>query len=149
MKSKWLVVALAISLIVNLLLIGFVAGRASGFTPARPGAGPDPTAGFYRSLRFLPESKRDELAPLLRRSRREIFEALSEEPYDPDRVAGALAEVRARITASMEVSHRTFIEVTRDLTSEQRQVLLEAMRHPPGPRGDGFKGRTQRAPGAG
>ena len=93
--NKWLIGGLVLSLIVNLLLVGFMAGRMSGFGPP-PAFGPDPTAGFFRLLGFLPDERRvaiapdlrkqmGELLPMLRKMRgdqREVFETLTAEPFD-------------------------------------------------------------------
>ena len=96
--NKWLIGGLVLSLILNLLLVGFVVGRMSGFGPP-PGFGPDPTAGFFRLLGFLPDDRRAAIAPKLRKQmgellpvlrkmrgdQHQVFETLTAEPFDPAR----------------------------------------------------------------
>lgn len=155
--NKWLIGGLVLSLILNLLLVGFVAGRASGFGP--PGWGPDPTAGFFRLLGFLSDDRRaaiapelrkhkDELWPVLRKMRgeqREVFETLTADPFDPVALEAALADLRTNLSAAQVASHHAFVEMAKSLTQDERESLAHAMRRPLRP-GMGGSERRQHPP---
>jgi uncharacterized membrane protein len=148
--SKWLIGGLVVSLIVNLVLVGFVAGRMSGFGPP-PGFGPDPTSGFFRLLGFLPEERRAAIAPELRKQmsallpmlrkmrtdQRDVFETLTAEPFDAAALEAALTDLRTNLTAAQVASHRSFVEMAKSLTPEERKSLAHAMRRPPRMHGKG------------
>jgi hypothetical protein len=143
MRSKWLIAALILSLIVNLLLIGFVVGRIASPPPFGPGA--DPTIGYLRLLRFLPEPRRDELAADvrghmrsiigdvrgIRRDQRAVFEAIRAEPFDPTALEAALRGLQQRLTAAQQASHASFVAVVGKLDRAEREKLADAMRRPP------------------
>jgi uncharacterized membrane protein len=141
--NKWLIGGLVVSLIVNLLLAGFVAGRLSGFGPP-PGFGPDPTTGFFRLLGFLPDDRRSAITPELRKQmstlmpvlrkmrgdQHDVFETLTAEPFDPAALEAALADLRTNLTAAQIASHHSFVEMAKSLTPEERKSLARAMRRP-------------------
>ena len=89
MRTKWLIGALTVSVVVNLLLTGFVVGRMSGDFGIRGGIGPVP------QLKFLEEDRRREvlqgletrraMKPKLRKLRsaqRDMRAALIAEPFE-------------------------------------------------------------------
>lgn len=165
MRSRWLVIALAISVALNVGMIGIGIGFATG--SPHWGRGVDPTAGLARLLRSLPEERREELtrtgAPViadgelrrrigasmrdLRASQRHIERALAEEPFDPDRAAAALARFREHLAANQADSHEAFVAILERLTPEERRRFLETMRpgkdrrsrHSPRPRQEGVR----------
>jgi uncharacterized membrane protein len=156
--NRWLIGGLVVSLVANLLLVGFVAGRMSGFAPP-PGFGPDPTVGFFRMLGFLSEERRATIAPDLRKQmhqivpvlrkirgdQRDVFEALTADPFDAAALEAALADLRANLTATQIASHAAFVEMVRALTPDEREALARAMRRPSRHRmGDSERG--ERAP---
>ena len=146
MRSRWLVIALAISVALNIGMIGVGIGFATG--SPHWGRGVDPTAGLARLVRSLPDSRREELArtgvpaisdgELRRRlgasmrelhgSQRQIARALAEEPLDPDKVAEALASFRKHYAANQAGSHEAFVAILERLTPEERARFLETMR---------------------
>jgi uncharacterized membrane protein len=159
--SRWLIAGLVLSVVVNLLLVGFVAGRLSGFAPP-PAFSPDPTAGFYRALGFLSDDRRaaimpdvrkqmSELMPLLRKVRgdqHDVFDALTADPFDPPALDAALADLRANLSAAQVASHHSFVELAKQLTSGERQELARAMRRPHmHGRGGDSEGRQHPPPG--
>ncbi len=141
--NKWLIGGLVLSLIANLLLVGFLAGRMSGFGPP-PGFGPDPTAGFFRLLGFLPDDRRaaitpelrkkmGDLLPVLRKMRgdqHDVFESLTADPFDPAALTAALTDLRTNLTAAQVASHQSFVEMAKSLTPDERKSLARAMRRP-------------------
>lgn len=146
MRSRWLVIALAISVALNVGMIGIGIGFATG--SPHWGRGVDPTAGLARLLRWLPEERREELtrtgAPAisdgqlrrrigasmrdLRVSQRHIERALAAEPFDPDRAAATLARFREHLAANLSDSHEAFVAILERLTPEERRRFLETMR---------------------
>ncbi len=140
--NRWVIGGLVVSLMLNLLLVGIIIGRVSGIGPP-PGMGPDPTAGFSRVLGFLSDARRAEIAPdlhhqmrdlipLLHRMRgnqRHVFETLTADPFDPAALELALAELRTNLTAAQVESHRSFVEMAKSLTPDERAGLARAMRH--------------------
>ena len=144
MRSRWLIGGLAVSLIANLLLVGFVVGRmTSGF--AMPPMRPDPTMGIYRMIDFLPEARRDEIKGLLRSDMRSIYpelrelrqvhrrirDAVTADPFVRADLDKALADLRARLGSTQVSAHESFVEVVSKLTPEERARLADAMRRPP------------------
>ena len=155
-RTKWLTIGLAVSLIVNLALVGFVAGRISRveFRPMIM----DPMRGFGGILRDLPEERRESLGPLfqeqlnrmrssardLRDVQERLNQAVTAEPFHRERLDAALGEFRTHLLESQERSHVAFADLVAALTPEERaqvQHSLTARRGPPG----GF-GRPQSRP---
>ena len=164
MRSRWLVIALAVSVTLNIGLIGVGIGFATG--SPHWGRGVDPTAGLARLLRSLPETRREELtrdgAPAisdgelrrrlgvsmrdLRASQRIIARALAEDPFDSDAAAAALARFREHFAANQADSHEAFVAILERLTPEERARFLETMRPDKDRRGrHGPRGRPEGA----
>jgi hypothetical protein len=74
-NNRWLIGGLAVSLIFNLLLAGFVMGRLSGFGHRRRSV--DPTAGLSsrlwidRRAAIAPAAHAQTIMPMLRKTRGE------------------------------------------------------------------------------
>lgn len=156
MRSRWLIAGLAVSLILNLALVGFFVGRVSG-PPAWTQARMDPSFGLARALRFLPEERRDALfdheeARDIRRSlsrsmrgmrqhQHAIQTALTAEPFDPDALATAFAAFRHDMDEAQTRNHGLFVRIAAGLTPEERDQLHRAlarpMRNGPRPSRDG------------
>jgi uncharacterized membrane protein len=144
MRNSWLIGGLAVSLIVNLLLVGFVVGRmTSGFS--MPPMRPDPTMGIYRMIDFLPDARRDEIKGMLRADmrnirpelrelrqvHRRIREAVTADPFVRADLETALADLRTRLGSTQVAAHESFVDVASKLTPEERDQLADAMRRPP------------------
>lgn len=141
MRSKWLIGALTVSVVVNLLLAGFVVGRMSGDFGIRGGIGPVP------QLKFLEEDRRREvfrgletrraLKPKLRKLRsaqRDMRAALIAEPFEEEALSETLAEFRRHLDESQALSHRRFVAVVSRLTPDERRKLVSTLdrhRKPP------------------
>ncbi len=164
MRPRWLVIALAISVALNIGMIGVGIGFATG--SPHWGRGVDPTEGLARLLRSLPEARREELrragAPAmsdgehrrrigasmrdLRVSQRHITAALAEEPFDPDATAAALTRFREHFAANQAGIHEAFVAILEQLTPEERARFLETMRPEKDRRGrHGPRGRPEGA----
>ena len=145
MKSRLLVIGLAVSLVLNLALIGFLVG-AAGQPPPWRSSGFDATAGFSRLVRFLPEERRaavngDDLRReirqslrTMRRAQHSIEEALAAEPFDPDRLAAALEDFRAQFTTNQQRSHAGLVSIMERLTPDERRKFVESIQHMRDPR---------------
>jgi uncharacterized membrane protein len=135
--SKWLTISLALSVAINLALVGFLAGRAG----LRPGMAmpPDPSLGAFRVLRQIPlrpllreqlEAVRPDLHRL-RGAQADVRSALDAEPYDARALEAALAEFREALAASQKHSHEALERLAAHMTREERRQLLAAMDHGP------------------
>lgn len=134
MKSKWLIGLLVVSLTINLLLIGFGVGRLSSGHFRPPMA--DPTMGFTRVLRELPESRRKELAPLahehfrsmrpmvrdIRRGHKAVFQAIAKEPLNQDELHQQLEKLRTALDSSQVANHAAFVQFAAALTPDERRL---------------------------
>ena len=145
MRGKWLVAGLAVSLALNLVLVGFFIGAASD-PPPWSRARLDASFGLARVLRFLPEERRnalfaDEESRDIRRSlgrsmrgmrrhQRAIHEALAAEPFDPQALAAAFAAFRQGMDEAQARNHGLFVRVAAELTSDERDEFRRALTRP-------------------
>lgn len=157
-KARWLLIALVVSLALNLALVGFLAGRAAGPPPFfRAAIGVDPTVGLGRMLRFLPDERRREVlgreAPrrireslaAVRETQRALDRQLREEDFDAAEVAATLQAFRERFAESQARSHAALVAAAGRLTPAERAQLVAQMRRgTKGRRGD----RPRRREGA-
>ncbi len=143
MRNKWLIGALTVSVVVNLLLAGFVVGRMSGDFGFKGGMGAAP---LMPQLRFLEEDRRREvtrglearkrLKPILRELRRsqgDIRAAFTAEPFDQEALSEALAEFRRRLEESQALSHGKLVVVAARLTPDERRRLAKTLDRRRGP----------------
>lgn len=152
MNTRWLLIALGVSLALNLALAGFLAGRAAGPPPflRPPPANFDPTVGLGRLLRFLPEDRRSEVLhgiarhdirkslASVRQTQRALARHLAQEPFDEQALAATLARFRDQFAASQAASHAAFVTAASRLTPAERQRFVATMRQGPrGRRGEG------------
>lgn len=164
MSGKALKIGLAVSLAVNLFVIGAVVGvlgaqaRYEARREAPRGnplmaAGarlPDEVRTAYMS-RLRQEGR--QAGPRLSEARRERMEAarlMGQGDYDAAAIAAALGRARdAEVLARAELEGAV-VEFASGLTQEQRRVLAQALRLPPGEggrgRGPGYGGRPGRGP---
>ena len=137
MRSKWLIGALTVSLVLNLLLAGFVVGRMSGDFGFRGGIGAAPK---MPQLRFLEDDRRREvtrgletrkaLRPILRElrgSQRDIRAAFVAEPFEQEALSAALAEFRRHLEESQALSHGKLVAVAARLTPDERRGLARTL----------------------
>ena len=139
MKTRWLVIGLVVSLVLNLALVGFLVGRESGPSPWHRSAF-DPIAGLPRLMNFLPRERRRELMAQqprrqvrealrdMRRAQHAMDRALAAEPFDAEALAEALAHYREYFAAGQERSHAAFVAMAAELTPHERRRFLESLR---------------------
>lgn len=148
-SARWLVAGLVISLAINLLLVGFLAGR--WLQAAGPPPGHDPALLLWPAVKGLPAAEREALRPVLRKSLREsrehvrtirraqrsVQESLRSEPFVANELARALDELRRALNDSQAARHATLVKVATELSPDERRRLAAGMaahgRPPPGP----------------
>lgn len=135
-KNQGLMLALLLSVAINLLVAGVVIGRG---TLPKPPPGPPPMEWVARDLN--PETQRKMMRAL--RSRQSEFRPLredmrlatmgvrkaisaSEDDYDPARLDEALANMRDVTLRYQELIHRSLVEVTADMPREERVAVARA-----------------------
>ncbi len=166
-STKWVVVALALSLAVNVFVIGFALGkRVIGPRGNPPVAGGPSTGGLnVRSLgKYLSPEQRQEARRLLaqnqdylrqkgrqlRQSERRIRALLTEQSVDMEELATAVAE-HETLMRDLHLTMRTEILMfAATLDYDTRQKIAEDLfRRPPrrGPGGPGPRNRRPPPPG--
>jgi uncharacterized membrane protein len=163
--ARILGVLLAVSLAINVFILGFLAARAwqRPFAGAG-GPGRAPATLFHADrvlgetspgkLKWLTREQRHELVPrwrALRQSRREAEQALRAEPFDRAAFERALERVRGETINTQSTLHGLLVGLADGMTPEQRAELARLNWQPWRER-DGRRGkhrwRDQRAPGA-
>ncbi|SLN45255.1 periplasmic heavy metal sensor [Oceanibacterium hippocampi] len=142
-KTRYLAVALVLSVAVNLLLGGLAAGhwlRAHDHGDRHRGGphflerleskldGKDRQA--LDRLQAVRDPVVDERIDALRAARRDFQAALAAEPFDRATVAAAQAEMRARSLAAQQAIHETMLDVMEVLSPEGRELYRETMTRP-------------------
>ncbi len=153
--SKKLAIVLAVSLGLNLFLLGVLS--VGFFRGPRPGhfGGPGPDASPL--LRGGPGGDHPRLQKLLGRHKPELVEqrrsmraargrvdaALEAEPFDRARLEAELAKLRTETQRSQETMHRALVELAVDMPPEERKRLPMMLggRHGSGERRDGGRER--------
>ena len=157
-RFRWLAAALAVSLIVNLVLVGFTAGRFSAKSMHRPPF--DPMLGIRAPTRLLSEERREELKPVVRQFReavpsmrrlrgtqRVLYDAIAADPFEREPLEKALASFRSNLLAGQKAGHAAFVNLVESLTPQERARMLESMRaRKRERRRDGQPGAHTRAP---
>ena len=138
-ERKWLVTIVAISVAVNLLLVGFYIGQQ--LLPGRTNVSIDPTMGLPRMLQGLPDDRRRALLQDVDVSRREIASrhralqkvqidierALAMEPFDAESLANALENFRRRFDENQEDSHRLLVQLFEQMDPDERSAVRIAL----------------------
>jgi uncharacterized membrane protein len=147
-SGKGLLIALAVSLSINLVLVGFLAGR--WLQSIGPPPGHDPTLMVWPAIQGLAPAERDALRPMLReslhasrkqirairRAQRSVQESLRSETFAASDLARSLDELRRALNDSQSARHATLVEVATQLSPDERRRLAAGMaaqrRLPPG-----------------
>jgi len=138
-ERKWLVTIVAISVAVNLLLVGFYIGQQ--LLPVRTNVSIDPTMGLPRMLQGLPDDRRRALLQDVDVSRREIASrhralqkvqidierAMAMEPFDAESLANALENFRRRFDENQEDSHRLLVQLFEQMDPDERSAVRIAL----------------------
>ena len=137
-SSKWLGIALLVSVAVNLALAGFLAGRMShGPTPVML----DPSLSLFRVVRELPQDRRERFRPILRehfdsirgdlrrmrRAQRNINTSLAQEPFEPRALSSSLDTFRSALLDLQEDNHALLVRVAGSMSPEERLALRDVM----------------------
>ncbi len=137
MRTRTLAIILGISVALNLFFLGVVAARAWQRHEARlhrPAHGPM-SAGPRRPrprtepFQWLSEAERDELRPrrkALRGLRREAEAALRAEPFDGQRLRGALGALRQETDAIQAAVHELMIRQAGAMSVDERRRLADS-----------------------
>lgn len=142
-SNRWLIVALIVSLGINLGLAGFFLGRASS-GQIHPPQATHLMWGVSRILRDLPADRRDALWPQYRahmraaradarevhRAQQDLRSALLADPFDEAALGSSLDRFRDHLHASQTASHSAFIELIMSLTPQERALLVARMQQP-------------------
>jgi uncharacterized membrane protein len=147
-RTRWLVVALVVSLAMNLAVGGLMLGHVLRGPPSwRPG---DPEGGpAHRLMRLLPPEARDTVrqsfkeagpeirarAKALRQARDGVRDAIMAEPFDRARLDAAFADMRARSDALQTAVQAAIADGVSKLPPEARRKVGQI--RPPEPPEDG------------
>ena len=154
-KTKLILLALLVSVAVNLIFIGGISYRAS-MLQAFSGRPFPPNVGWI--VRDLSEERRSELASFLERSadeigpmrgqmfaaQRQVNQLMAAPEFDSEAINQAFAELREVNLHYQALSHEQSIALLNELTAQERQMALEFVNRR-GPRDgrDGFRGRER------
>ena len=150
-RRGWTWGLLVASLVLNLFLVGLLAGGrlaqgpVGGFNPA---AGPGFVPHLVRSLppaaRELAEARFVDRRPAirgqvveLRRRHRAIYQALTAERFDRAALEQALAALRGEVGDLQASIHQALVDVADQLDAEQRRQMAETLRDLAGGHGRG------------
>lgn len=154
---RWLVLGLALSLVINLVLIGFLIGRLSGM-PRPPSFRANVPASIGWLMRNLPEERREMLRAdarehfrstrpelrALRDAQRRLYEVLSAEKLDQQALNDVIAQLRTHLDAIQGANLALLGELAGKLSPQERHMLAEGLRRRPGGRSQ--EARSQRHP---
>jgi len=139
-NKRWLLPAALLSAVLNVALLGFIAGQASSSGPRPPLT--DPLRNMGRVMSQLPEERRELLKPVLhhhlqsmrsgmrevRSSQRQLNETLAGAEVDQVELQQALEAFHDSLCRSMADGHESFIELALAMTPEERVLLMKQMR---------------------
>ena len=138
MNNRWLTVVLAISVGLNLLLVGILIGNFAG----RPAARPFPPHLGWILRKLEPETRQKlhlELEELVKNDRRlrrnlrgvqrSVGELITADPLDRSALETQLAELRESSSESQQALHQAMVEIMTKLNQEERRKILKSLRH--------------------
>lgn len=158
-NKSLLVVALLVSLAVNLLIAGVVIGRKGAPPPEPPPmawAAQRMDAATQRLVRQRMRERLPVVRPLreaMRRANMRLQRVLGAEELDPQALADALKQLRDASVAYQAEIHANLVNLAAELPREQRTALVAAalsrergMRPAAGPRGNPGEGGAASGP---
>ena len=136
MSKRNLVILLVVSLMGNLVLVGFILGQ----TFAQQGV--DWSYGFPRMLQVLPPERRDELMQSIEPARKKLKPALAElrqhqlaiaqtisaETFDPEEYKRVVGLYTVKVQEARSFSDQMFLNMLKDMTVAERREIVEAAR---------------------
>lgn len=139
-KRQLWIVALCGSIFVNLLLAGYIVGRET--QAANPALSMDPSYGFPRLLRALPEERVRELMASIEEERRELrtnyrkvvraqsamYEDFLAEPFDIEELRTSSSQYGNVYCEARENTDRVFLILTEQLTFDERHQMVDSAR---------------------
>lgn len=135
-RSRWVAIALAVSVALNLFLGGLIAGRLTGQATQGVQAKRNldellaPLPEAKRALvrrevrRVMPDVRRDLQAT--QRARAALAEEFARAQPDPAAIDRHFREVQTRTTSMQESLQQAFKRAAAELTPEERRTLIEA-----------------------
>lgn len=145
-NNRWLILALLISLGINLLVAGVVIGRnIDGPHPARMHfewlmneVDEETRHKLRKNMHEQMKASREERRAL-RQAQKSLHQAIIAEPFDEQTLKSAMTEVRAASAELQQTMHEHMAENLKTLSPEERlkvfRVLSHAERRLHGPRG--------------
>ncbi len=143
-KRRWLWPLLIVSLGLNLLFVGLVAGRLwkHGYGGRAAAHNQIVTGAIEKLMKDFPEAKRQRTSELLRRhrafvrplrgqikeARKAVKAAALADPYNEEKLAGALRRLRELQSGMHQSLHMTMMGLMKDLTLEERRELVNNIR---------------------
>lgn len=141
-KRRWLWPLLIVSLGLNLLFVGLVAGRMWMHGGGPGGRHRVFTGAVEALMKDLPDAKRQHAGELLKRHRSNVRQlrkqirehrrvtkdAVLTDPYDEEKVTEAFARFREIRTGQHHSMHTMMIELLKGLTLKEREQLLNHIR---------------------
>lgn len=127
-SRRWLWLGV-LSAVLNVFLIGFLAGRHALGPGGCGGRGPARGDGRGPMQQMLTKVDRARLKQQLgqvRAAREQVRETLVAEPFDPAKLEAALTRLREQSSAIQLDMHRGLVESARNLTPEQRRRLADS-----------------------
>jgi len=132
--SRFLSVTLVISIALNLLLAGFIAGRNMGFhPPPRPmpsnlawlmRESPEPTKEKIRTLLTETRKENQGLRSELFKAQKNFYELLGKENLTEEELINSLTRLREKTSVFQASMHKQMARILVDLPLEERTNLL-------------------------
>lgn len=134
--TKGFVIVLTSSLILNVFLGGIVVGN---YLKASYAAPPSTRRMFQHIIKLLPEATQTQVIPLIQKhveaikvqerqvklARQSVYEHLSTPHFDPERLSETLTKFRQEKNKIQERMHAGLLEITRQLSFEERKQLAK------------------------
>lgn len=165
MSQRTLSIALIVSLVVNVFVIGAIVGAFGMRMRVEEQRRQPPRAAIMRMSEQLPEDVRNRYMAamraqgqanrpkmeLVRQARADAMRAFAAEPFDAKAASDALARARTAETETRAALETTIVEFAKGLAPEERRIIGQSLRGGPrgmggGRRGPGPGGRDGRPP---
>ncbi len=142
---KWLIAALALSLAVNIFVVGVTIGKKVSDHPGGGGIrgprGGGPSFNLRNMVRVLPPEAQEQVKDMMREERRklrgnyearraanrEIIEIITAEDVDVEALSRAIDKVTDNTTALAAPIHRVMLEIVPTLSVEERREFAEKL----------------------